>query len=761
MRRSLLLFLFIFYLFVSCKEKPESLSVTTYSNVCRTESFPLPENFVPNSFYPIKTDGEYIYLQGYTQDEANAAVLCRFDKNGKNPQIIYDADSSSNSYTFDDGSVIKIEMSVGEKYWEEVSLTKLSERGDTDFTLSADSLFDVTIRNIPVDMSGEEGFHIAGIVMADGLYYIASDAKIAVTDQSGTRKELIKVTGGKIQGLVTLKTGELVAITRNSSNMAYTATYIDRENYKLGGNLSLPDDLLRGSLSPSLYIGDGYDIYIKNDDGLYGYYIGQEAVQIINWLNSDILGRTIQSIKIISPSEILYAIDDWLTQTYEIGRMTLIPQSELEEKITLTLAKLDGGFDIENYVVSFNRQSEKYRILVTDYAQYQVDNDYEHSVTMFNSDIAAGYIPDLFVYTNDEYLNAFPIDSYIDKGLFADFFELLDSDDELSRDILADYVRIPFSQDNKLYMLPYSVYIETVIGKQSNFPMKSWTQSEMIDYAISLSEGVTLIENLSQTILTNKTILEFIDTKNKTTRFNTDEFKKIIEFRKSYTYTPLDLDQNQRRAMYRADKLLLIRDNIENFTRIFDNKFFFGGEISFIGYPSLYGNGSYISSHDYFSVSAKSEHMEGAWEFIKFILSDKYQFDETNYNINHHIMTFPITKSAMKKYIDKVLSTTYIHTSSGRINIFSNPLTEEEINYIDNFTQSGEEVFITTLAQEEIDEFLAFLNTLDTTQKVDMTLINLFWEEVGPYLQGKTNKTYDEIIRILQNRIEIYLNEKY
>ena len=113
--------------------------MTTYSNVCRTESFPLPENFAPDAFYPIQTDGEYIFFQGYTQDEANAAVLCRFDMDGRNPQIIYDADSS-NSYTFDDGSVIKVEMSVGEKYWEEVSLTKSSERGDTDFILSADNL---------------------------------------------------------------------------------------------------------------------------------------------------------------------------------------------------------------------------------------------------------------------------------------------------------------------------------------------------------------------------------------------------------------------------------------------------------------------------------------------------------------------------------------------------------------------------------------------------------------------------------------------
>ncbi|MDD4773832.1 MAG: extracellular solute-binding protein, partial [Eubacteriales bacterium] len=737
------------------KEKPEPLSVTTYSNVCRTESFPLPENFAPDAFYPIQTDGEYIFFQGYTQDEANAAVLCRFDMDGRNPQIIYDADSS-NSYTFDDGSVIKVEMSVGEKYWEEVSLTKSSERGDTDFILSADNLFDITVRNIRVNMSGEEGFYIAGIVMADDLYYIASDTKIAVTDRSGARKALIKVTGGKMQGLVTLKTGEPVAVTRKPQNMTYTAAYIDRENYKLGDKLSLPEELFRGELNPSLHIGDGYDIYIKNNNGLYGYDIGGEAIQIINWLNSDISGRTIQSIKIISPEEILFAISDWSTRTNEIGRMTLIPESELEEKITLILAKMSGGFDIENYIVSFNRQNDKYRILVNDYTRYQVDNDYERSVTMFNNDIAAGNVPDLFLYMSDDYSNSYPIDSYIEKGLFADIFGLLDSDEELSRDILSDYVRIPFAQDGKLYMLPHSVYINTIIGKKSNFPMKSWTQSEMIDYALSLSDDVTLLEYLSSTILSSRTISEFIDTENKTTKFNTDEFKKIIGFCRNYTPTPMDMDRDQRRVMYRSDKLLLrIEHVLSNFNAVFDSKYLFGGDISFIGYPSLYGNGSYISSHDYFSVSAQSEHIQGAWEFIKFLLSDNYQFNEANYN-----MTFPVTKSAMEKYIDKVLSTTYVRRSSG-LTKFSNPLTEEEKIYIDDFSKSGEEVFVTTLSREEIDEFLGLLNTLDTTQKIDMTPVNLFWEEVGPYLQDTTDKPYDEIIRILQNRIEIYLNEKY
>lgn len=761
MKRNLLLFSCILFLILSCKEKSDFLSVMTYSNVCRTECFSLPGNFTPSPFYPIKTDGEYIYYHGYMQDETYTSVTCRFDKDGENPHIIYDVNSSSNSYTFDDGSTIKIEMSVGDKYWEEVLLIKLSEHGDMEFTLSADDLFDITVRNIPVDMSGEEGFHIASIVMTDGLYYIASDTKIAVTNQSGIRKELIKVTGGKTQGLITLKTGELVAVTRNSSNMTYTATYIDRENYKLGDKLSLPEELFRGGLNPSLHIGDGYDIYIKNNNGLYGYNIGEEAVQIINWLNSDILGRTIQAITVISPIEFLYAISDWSTQTYEIGRMTPVPESELQEKTILTLAKMNGGYDIENYIVNFNRQSEKYRILVTDYTQYQVDNDYERSVTMFNNDIASGNIPDLYMYMSGEYSNSYPIDSYIDKGLFADIFELLDNDSGLSRDILVDYVRIPFSQDGKLYMLPNSIHIETVIGKKSNFSMKSWTQSEMIDYALSLPDDVTLIEYLSHIILNDKTILEFIDTENKTTAFNTDEFKKIIGFYKGYTNILMDLNRNERNAMYRADKLLLTRDYINNFTRIFENKYSFGGEISFIGYPSLYGNGSYISSHDYFSVSAQSENIKGAWEFIKFLLSDKYQFDETNYNMTHYNMTFPVTKSAMEKYIDRTLSITYVRSSSGITNTFSNPLTEEEKIYIDNLFRSGEEVFITTLSQKEIDKLFDLLNTLDTTQKMDTTLINLFWEEVGPYLQDTTDKTYDEIIRILQNRIDIYLNEKY
>lgn len=59
------------------------------------------------------------------------------------------------------------------------------------------------------------------------------------------------------------------------------------------------------------------------------------------------------------------------------------------------------------------------------------------------------------------------------------------------------------------------------------------------------------------------------------------------------------------------------------------------------------------------------------------------------------------------------------------------------------------------------DELRLFEELINTTSQIywpDDTLSNIVWEAVSPYLSG--DKTLDDTLRLLENRVSLYLNEQ-
>ena len=50
----------------------------------------------------------------------------------------------------------------------------------------------------------------------------------------------------------------------------------------------------------------------------------------------------------------------------------------------------------------------------------------------------------------------------------------------------------------------------------------------------------------------------------------------------------------------------------------------FGEPVTYIGFPTESGKGSYISANQSFVLSAKSANLDGAWEFVRYYLTDEY-----------------------------------------------------------------------------------------------------------------------------------------
>ena len=76
-----------------------------------------------------------------------------------------------------------------------------------------------------------------------------------------------------------------------------------------------------------------------------------------------------------------------------------------------------------------------------------------------------------------------------------------------------------------------------------------------------------------------------------------------------------------------------------------------------------------------------------------------------------------------------------------------------------NYRLSGETFALTytPTTQAQYDQIMELYHAIDTIQTEDSALWDIVSEQVQPYFAG--DKSVDEVIRQIQSRVEIYVNE--
>jgi multiple sugar transport system substrate-binding protein len=152
----------------------------------------------------------------------------------------------------------------------------------------------------------------------------------------------------------------------------------------------------------------------------------------------------------------------------------------------------------------------------------------------------------------------------------------------------------------------------------------------------------------------------------------------------------------------------------------------FNEKTTLIGSP-VSDNGklkAYISF--YFSISANSDVPDGAWEVMKYLLSDEMQ-KECYLNMESGFNGIPVNRSALLWNIDQVV-------------------TEKSDN--------GEK----PVSPELEESFVALLESIDSRERYDNEIGKIVLEEAPPYFLGQ--KTAEEVAVIMESRINLILNER-
>ena len=163
----------------------------------------------------------------------------------------------------------------------------------------------------------------------------------------------------------------------------------------------------------------------------------------------------------------------------------------------------------------------------------------------------------------------------------------------------------------------------------------------------------------------------------------------------------------------------------------------FGEEVTFIGYPVSSGNGSVINANSSYAITAKAKNPDGAWEFLKYFLSDDYQNNASN---------FPVKLSAYDALKEQAKEKPFYTDENG------NKVEYENTYWIG---ESSVDIGVNTDADNE--KLMNLITSASTTYQYDTDLMKIITEEAAAYFSGQ--KSLDETADIIQNRASIYISE--
>ena len=582
-----------------------------------------------------------------------------------------------------------------------------------------------------------------------GTLYLSSDSKIVSFGADGARKDDIELQDQWIMSMLTA--GDGTVVLNSFTNGESSSQLCKIENGAVSEPIKITGDCNVNALT--IYSGAGSTLMAS--DGTYLYSIDLTtgaATRLLSWLDSDINAGNVSGVAANGDDQII-VLDSIMTMNgpnrYDLGVLTKTPADQLPERTVLTLGAEYLSDILRDAVIAYNRKSNDYRITLVDYSQYNTTDDYTLGTQQLDRDVVSGSCPDIvFLSTGHE-------DKYIAKGALADLSALMEKDDSISQDELVAGALKAYTVDGKVYGLPVNFSVETLLtSAKLAGDRTSWTMEEMAQVISGLDEGTQVMSYTSQTSFLSQMVSanmgQFVDYAKGTCSFDSDSFKQLLA---AAAKCPTDdeLNQGSDTISYSTDDeytqiqsgdLLLagqyISDgnySLKQYYNLFNQEHGFVN----IGYPVTEngGNGAIIHVSGGLAISAKTQYTDAAWDFLKSVLSDDVQKDN---------WSLPVTKTALDQALSEAMEKSYYTDENG------------EKVYYDDMTYIGDtEYTMAPLTQEQVDDFKTLIDGATPGGAYDTDIQEILQDEAGAYFAG--DKTADEVAKLIQNRVSIYLGE--
>lgn len=582
----------------------------------------------------------------------------------------------------------------------------------------------------------------------DGLCVMMGGSKnlMVILDKAGeitTEQVLDDNFWGNNGGTYALRDGRLLISEYNEDWTKMTTYLFDTATGTKGEEVTIPDRVTRCSIRT----GVDTDFVLTDSNGVYTYNMGDtDVTQIMSFVNSDLNSSNLQQVVMVDDTHFaaVYSDSDWKSQ---VAVFTKVNPEDIPDKEVLLLGCVYLDNSVRNRIIDFNKSNPKYRITIKDYSQYATMEDWMASYTQMNNDIVSGQMPDILVNTQN-----MPTENYIAKGLLADVGKMIEEDEELSQEEFLENVFRTYSVDGKLYQIIPNFSITSFIGKTSLVGDRSgWTMADFQEVLAQNPDINAFGETTRDGFIWNVVRYggtQFIDRATGKCNFDSEEFISLMEYAKTL---PEEIQNDagegdwetyweEYQSQYIENRTLLKEvyiGRIADLNR--DINGYFNEPVSFIGFPVAEGNGSVINYNQSFSISAKSANQEGAWEFLRYYLTDEYQESDEWYGM-------PVNKERFMELAQQALEKPFYLDQDGN-----------KVEYEDTVYINGENVPLEPMSQEQLDRVVEFVMSVERSGYYNENVQNIITEETAAFFEGQ--KTAQEVAKIIQSRIQIYVDE--
>ena len=601
---------------------------------------------------------------------------------------------------------------------------------------------------------------------SDGSFYLLATAyaeenetfkiKINLDGTVGEREklsdEITKLISNYDQ-LVPQDDGSLFVIYRDEEDWtkAYYTTY-DIVTDTVGESKDFPSTVSYMYDYNVMMPGKSHDLIYTGNGGIYSWDEGAENGELLmDYINSDLYVESLYGlVELTKDSFLAFYAEDWETGM-QAGIFTYVDPSDIKDKEVLVMAGRWINSDIKKRVIAYNRSSQDYRITLKDYSIYNSYDDYQAGLTKLNSDITTGGMPDILIS------NELPISNYISKGLIANIDELIKNDEELSKVEFMENAFDAYRVDGKLYYIVPDFEVYSIIAKKAWVgDRETWTMEDMQQVLAAMPDGAMAFggdttRDQFMYMVMSYCGNQFVDVSTGKCSFNTQDFISMLEFAKTL---PSDTDSQDYdddywnnywenyQSQYRQDRTLMMQVNFYQFSQMANSiNGYFGEPVSFVGFPTDTGNGSYIMSSTTYVLSAKSKHLDAAWDFMRYYLTDEYQ-DQVYY--------FPVQKEKFYEKSKEATERPYWEYTD------ENGETQREY-YDQTIYINGEDIPYDPLSQEQLDEVIQFIESVHNPYYYNEEIMTIINEEIDAFFSGQ--KTAEAVADTIQRRAQIYVDE--
>lgn len=506
--------------------------------------------------------------------------------------------------------------------------------------------------------------------------------------------------------------------------------------------------------------GGDYDLYYQSGINLYGYDLESEnGEKLFDWLNVDVLQQNMTGFTFRPDGTAFCVLNSWDGKhenvTTEFVTVEKKSYADVPQKEALTLACQWADGPLQAAVIKFNR-NHNIRINVLDYSQYNTDEDHTAGLTKLTTEIMSGAMPDILS------LDGLPYQQLAAKGLLEDLYPYIDRDGEIKRGDFLPNVLGAIEENGKLYSTVTKFTISTLAGAANVVGDRpGWSFEDLRAALATMPEGCTVLNQFTTSgdILRTELTLDadyYIDWETGKVNFDSQEFIDLLNFSRlfpnAFDYANYNWDEYvSDDARIRDGKQMLTRMYLGGFDDILSTEAQFGGNLTYIGFPTVSGVGSYLNISSGYAMSARCADKDAAWEFLRGFMTEKALEDDWYWG-------FPANSKLLEKQLKEAMTVEYVKDENGNYLLDENG--ERIPQSRGGFWAEGmdEPIELYALTQEQADKIMSVINSTTKLYSENTTVLNIIFEQVDAFLSGQ--KTAEEVAKLVQGKLSIYVNEQ-